>query len=81
MTEDEERAVLAKLEAIAPGEIIIFSQEEAAALREVSLWWRRAKGAMALGGALGHALKWFLVVLAFLAAFKAGMLDFLGGGK
>lgn len=81
--DDLEDAALEKLSHISPDVPIMFTQAEADALREVALWWTRFKGASAIGGALGHVAKWFLLFIAFFAAMKAGLLDWLqaGGGQ
>lgn len=74
---------VARLEELKPGEIIVFDADEAQALKEVALWWRRFKGAFAIGGVVGSVAKWFLLFSAFIVAVRAGALDFLqsGGGK
>lgn len=90
-------AALQKLEERDPGgTMVIFTAAEAEALseiakwwttsdgdvRDVVIWWSRLKGATAIGSVLGSVAKWFLVFIAFMAALKAGFLDFLElGGK
>lgn len=56
---------------------------DATEISEMSLWWRRFKGAFAIGGAFGRVAKFFLLFSAFILAFQAGVLEFLqrGGGK
>lgn len=57
-----------------------FSPEEARSLKDLVLWWSRFRGAIALGGALGSVAKWALLMAAFLAAMKAGLLEWLVQG-
>jgi hypothetical protein len=60
-----------------------FTPDEARSLKELVLWWSRFRGAMALGGALGSVAKWALLMAAFVAAIKAGLVEWLmqGGAK
>jgi hypothetical protein len=84
MSEEEQAALIAKIENLPPGEIIIFNRSEAEALREVATWWLRFRGAAQIGGVLGSAMKWAILFGVFLAALKSGLLDFVGlpgGGK
>lgn len=78
--DDAEDAILEKLSHIAPDVPVMFTQAETDALKEVALWWTRLKGASAIGGALGSVAKWFLLFIAFFAAMKAGLLDWLQAG-
>lgn len=80
MTSEEGDLLVAKIEDLKPGEMVIFSRQEAEDLQEMALWWRRFKGAFAIGGVVGSAFKWFLLFGAFIAAARAGMLDWLGIG-
>lgn len=83
MTEEQKTAAdsaIAKLAELSPGEFVIFTASEAEALREVATWWLRAKGAFAIGGLIGSFAKWFLVCVAFFAAARAGLLDWIGIG-
>ena len=83
MTVDDGEILIAKLQELKPGDVVVFTKQEAEDLREMAIWWRRFKGAFAIGGAVGSAFKWFILFGAFIAAARAGMLDFLGigGGK
>lgn len=62
-------------------EVVIFSNEEADALKEVADAWKSAKGFVAIMRYTGSTLKWFVVFGATWAAFKAGFFDFLGGDR
>lgn len=77
--DDPENAAISKLAHADGNSPVIFTPEEAIALREVALWWTRLKGASAVGGVMGTAAKWFVIVLAGVAAAKAGFLEWLGG--
>lgn len=78
--EDETAQALARLHGLIEAE---FSPEEARSLKDLVLWWGRFRGAIALGGALGGIAKWALLMAAFFAAMKAGLLEWLvqGGSK
>lgn len=78
--EDETAAAIERLRGLIEAE---FSPAEAQGLKEVVLWWTRLRGAMALGGALGSVAKWAILMAAFIAAVKAGLVEWLfqGGAK
>lgn len=78
MSEDKpaESAVV-KLEHIHADDFVVFTSEEADALKEVAAWYRKVQGAVALGGVLGTFMKWLLLFVAFMAAVRAGLLDWL----
>lgn len=81
MNEGQVKSAIAKLNKMDEADFIVFTKEEAKALREVAVWWTRLKGAAALGGAIGSIAKWGLLMAAFIAAMKAGALDWLLGGS
>lgn len=62
-------------------DVVIFTNEEADALKEVADAWKSAKGFVVIMRYTGSTLKWFVVFGATWAAFKAGLFDFLGGGQ
>lgn len=62
-------------------QIIIFTNEEAEALKEVAEAWRSAKGFVTIMKYTGGTLKWCVVFAATWAAFKAGLFDSLGFKK
>lgn len=76
MSDDEETAI-AKLEGIHANEFVLFSREEAETLKKVAKTYRQFEGAVAIGGALGSFLKWFVILGAGFAAIRAGLLDWL----
>lgn len=81
MTEDDEiKAAIDRLGSLIEAE---FTPDEAHSLKELVLWWSRFRGAMALGGVLGSIAKWTLLMAAFVAAVKAGLIEWLvqGGSK
>lgn len=62
-------------------QIIIFTNEEAEALKEVAEAWRSAKGFVTIMRYAGGTLKWCVVFAATWAAFKTGLFDSLGFKK
>lgn len=61
------------------GDVVIFTNDEASALKEVAEAWKSAKGFVTIMRYTGSTLKWFVIFGVTWAAFKAGLFDFLGG--
>lgn len=100
MEDIEKARILAILEKFSKlggdDDVVVFSKGEAEILRRVAgeldvdtlknlvSTFESFRGAIKVGGWLGNFLKWFLIIAAGIAAFKAGLLDFLsidGGAK
>ena len=57
-----------------------FSLEEKISLKQMATWWVRIGGALALGGVVGSIAKWTVLMIAFIAAIKAGLAEWLIDG-
>lgn len=80
-TGDQAQIGLAKLvKAVDDGDIVIFTVEEANAIREVAKTWVQLKAVVALGGTLGGFMKWAVLFAASYFAIKAGLIDWLRDG-
>lgn len=64
-------------ESIDRGDVTIFDAHEADALKEVARLWRQLGAVIALGGAIGSGLKWFVGMAAIWLVFKEGLFDFI----
>ncbi|TCD15138.1 hypothetical protein [Oricola cellulosilytica] len=74
-----EITIFSRDEAGALKEIATLSAEDREALREITKFWRAAKGSAWLAGLLMSGLKWAAGLVAIWIAFKAGLLDWLRG--
>ena len=77
-TGEEAAHAFAKIqEMIEKDEIVIFTPSEAKALREVAVLWGHIKSVVVLGSAIGHGLKWLVMIIAIWLGFKSGVLDWI----
>lgn len=59
------------------GDLVVFSKEEADALKRVASWVRAGETVGKIGGGLMSFAKWFVVIGGAYALFKAGLKDWL----
>lgn len=76
-SEDATHALEKLQQMIDRDELVIFTKDEAKALREVATIWGHIKSVVVLGGYLGNGLKWAVMIVALWIGFKSGVLDWI----
>lgn len=59
------------------GNLVTFTKPQAQALLEVAKWWIALRGVSLIGGALGSAVKWFVLIIGAWIALKAGVIGWI----